>query len=58
MGWTVVDKQEKSAPSVERKFEEPDELALSFALVECVRESSLSSCAENIRADILVVDEH
>lgn len=58
VGGAVVDEQEKSTPSAQCELEKPDELALSFALVECVREPSSGSRAKHICADVLVIDEY
>ena len=53
----AVDEQQHATPAPQGEFEKPDELRLPFVLVERVRKPPLGSGPEDIRADVLVVDE-
>lgn len=55
---TVIDKEQYATPSLQGTLKEPDKLSLSFALAECVHEPSSGSRPEDVRANVLVIDQH
>lgn len=54
---TVVDEEEDATPTLQRELDETEKIALAFPLAERVREPSSGSRAEDVCADVLVVDQ-